>query len=233
MERRSLRYDDPSSGFNSPRGFNHGRRNAIYDTDMERDGGHSDFERARGDYNDAHGEELRRAMSNADRRLYNTDRRESHGGSAARARGGGRGGAHGGAHGNPYHGVEAFTSDEEDSDPEHAPRGVTRFHQRRGEGVRREEAHLGSRRGYGGGGRGGMMNRSHHHRGYDERAGQDLDDDDDDDDDDDARMRARRRRRILDDSSEEDGDSDDARRIEEYRAAAGDGNRYGGPCRRY
>ena len=261
MVRRNLHnddtYGDPFSGLFSPRGSNHGRRNAIYDTDMERDGGNSAFERARGDYYDPQAEESSRAM-------YNNNRRESRGGSAARARGGGRrgrggyggrGGAHGGAHEDPYHGVGAYSTDEEDNDPEHAPPGVTRFHRRRGEGMRRDEAHLGSRRGYGGGSRGGridprdgsfhapdacfsrdgttlsrggMMNRSHHHRGYDERAGQGLDDNDDDDD-------------FGFVFSEEEGDSEDERlqayyagqeRAEARRAAA-DHDRYGGPSRRY
>ena len=247
MAERNARYGGHSSG------FNHARRNAIYDSDEESDGGHS---RAHGGY--SNDDELYRAMRDADALEA---RREN----AARARGGGRsgrGGAHGGAYENPYHGVGAFTTDEEDSESEPAPRGVTRVHRRRGEG---EEAHLGSRRGHGGGGRGGridprdgsfhapdacfsrdgtvlsrggMMNHSrggtmmhsHHHHGHDERAGQGFDDDDDSDE---ARMRARRRRRILDDSSEEEGDEDDARRIHAYHAAAGHGDRYGGPSRRY
>ena len=236
MTRHYARDADSSSEFNSSRGYNHAGRNGTRDYE-ESDGSRAAYGRARGDYgadNDPNGDDLWRAMCN-------TDRRESRGGSAARARGGGRGGGRGGAHGraheNPYHGVEAFPTDDEDSDPEHAPRGATRVHRRRGEGVRGEEAHLGSRWGHGGGGRvdprDARFSHSHHHHGYDERAGQDLDDDDDVDDSDDARIRARRRRRILDESSEEDGDSDDARRIEEYRAAAGHGDRYGGPSRRY
>ena len=274
MDECNARYGGPSSGFNYAR--RDARRNGISDSDEESDGGYPAS--ARGDYDDVDGAELRRAM-------YNADSRESHRGSAARARGGARGGhgghggrgggrgggsggahggAHGGANGHPYHGVEAFTTDDEDSDSGPAPRGVTRVHRRRGEGVRREEAHFGSRREHGGGGRGGtmdprdgsfhapdarfsrdgtmqsrggMMNHSrggtmmhsHHHHGHDERADQGPYDSSSDDD----RMRARRRHGLQDDSSEEEvGDSEDAI-THAFRAAAGHGDRYGGPSRRY
>ena len=242
MERHNARYDDPSSGFNSSRGYMHARRNAIHDTDIEHDDGYAAFQRATDGYNDPHGDDLRHAM-------YNADRRESRGGSAARARGRGRGGyggrgeIHGRAHENPYHGVEAFPTDDEDSEPEIVPRGVTRFHRRRGESMGREEAHLGSRRGHGGGGRvdprdgsfgtpDARFSHSHHHHGYDERAGQDLSDADDDDDDDSS----------SDDDARMHADSEDERlqaygagrmRAEARRAAAGHNDRYGGPARRY
>ena len=241
MVRRDAGYGGPSTGSNTSRGYNHDRHNVIYNTDMERDGGHSTYERARGDYDDPDGAELRRAM-------YNADRRELRHGSAAGARDGRSGEAHGGAHGNPYHGVEAFPSDDDyPNDPEHAPPGVTRFHDRPGEGTRRGEPRSGARWGHGTGGRhgmidtrdsfhapdarfsrDGMMNRSHHHHGYDERAGQDLSDDDDPSySSDDARMRADSENERL------EAYSAGIMRAEARRAAAGHGDRYGGPSRRY